>query len=289
MIITRVTGGLGNQLFQYATGRRLALRHGVPLKLDLSDYVGNPLRSYRLGHWAIAAEPATPAEIAALRGGDGPLGAIYRWLQSRRPAPLRRRHREVGQAFDGRVLQLGPEVYLQGYWQNEGYFVDVAPQLRQELRVTTAPSPAAAALAEEIAGCAAVSVHVRRGDYLHSGNERVHGVLGRDYYRRAMGLVAGRVAGARFFLFSDDPGWAGAEIGFGHPTRLASAGDAPDYEDLRLMAGCRHHIIANSSFSWWAAWLGEQRDSVVVAPERWFLAPDRDGQGIAPGRWIRCG
>lgn len=287
MIITRLTGGLGNQLFQYAAGRRLALRHGVPLKLDLGDYVGNPLRSYRLGHWAVAAEPATAAEIAALRGGDGLLGMLARWRESRRPAPLQRRYQEAGLAFDARVLQLGPEVYLQGYWQNEGYFADSAPLLRQELQVITAPSPAAAALAEAIAGCAAVSVHVRRGDYLHAGNERVHGVLGLDYYRRAMDLVAGRVAGAQFFLFSDDPAWAGAAIGFGHPARLASGTGTPDYEDMRLMRGCRHHIIANSSFSWWAAWLGEQADSMVVAPERWFAAAERDGRGIAPGRWAR--
>jgi hypothetical protein len=288
VIIARLSGGLGNQLFQYAAARRLALRHGVPLKLDLGLYAPGYSRSYRLFHLAVAAAPASPAEIRRLRGGDWPAGRLYRWLQARRPLPRRRWVAERRFTFDPEVLELGPAVYLQGYWQSERYFADSAAALRRELTVATPPSAANRELAGVIAATIAVSVHVRRSDYLHPGVAQVHGVAGPDYYRQAMDLVAGRSPGARFYLFSDDLGWARANIGFGHPVEYVDVnGPEAEYEDLRLMGLCRHHIIANSSFSWWAAWLGEGPDTMVIAPARWFAERGPDSRDLVPERWIR--
>lgn len=288
MIITRLSGGLGNQLFQYALGRRLALQHKVPLKLDLSGYTATYFRSYRLQHWSIVAEPAAPREIARLQGGRGPIGQVYRWYQARQPFTDRRWVAERSLRFEPALALLGPHVYLQGYWQSECYFTPIANQLRQELTVMTPPSAANRALAEEIGAVSSVSLHVRRSDYLQVEN-RHHGLAGVDYYQRAMAYLAERVAGARFYLFSDDPAWAREHIGFGHPCQVVELNDsATEYEDLRLMRGCRHHIIANSSFSWWAAWLSEGPSTIVIAPLRWFATPERDSRDIVPERWVRA-
>ena len=271
MIVVRLMGGLGNQLFQYAAGRRLAIRHGVELVLDLgwfrheAQLVAAPrrfeLEPYGLENERIELHPKE----------------ILRWEH---PSRLRFRHprqvirqRDGDLGVDARVLEAVDGVVLIGYWQSEQYFLDVEETIRSDVRRSTASD------------AGAVAVHIRRGDDIaHPQTHAVHGVLPVEYYDEAMQLVARQVDGARFLAFSDEPEWVKAELGSSLPLEVAAAARA--YDDLAAMADCRHHIIANSSFSWWGGWLGERADSVVVAPRRWFA--DRSStQRRRPDRWIR--
>jgi len=135
----------------------------------------------------------------------------------------------------------------------------------------------------------AVCIHVRRGDYISNPEtERVHGACSIDYYRSALVALRERTDHPRFFVFSDDPGWARAEFGSeGSITVVEINGADRNYEDLRLMSSCRHHVIANSTFSWWGAWLGAHAGQVVVAPKTWFASGDRDSRDICPASWLR--
>lgn len=289
-------GGLGNQMFQYALGRHLALRHGTGLKVDL-DFLLHGSRvapdttphDYNLPHFDIAATPATEAEIARLR--LPPARGWRRRLRRARLAitPSRRwtHAQERGFAFQPRVLETGPDVYLDGYWQSPRYFEPVASRIRQDFRVKTPPDARNAALLDQIGHGAAVAVHVRRGDYVTSpGAARVHGLCGLDYYEAALRLVAGRVSAPRFFVFSDDPAWARANLHLPGPaTFVDHNGDRP-WEDLRLMRACRHFVIANSSFSWWGAWLAEPAGKIVVAPKRWAREPGLNVATRHPPDWI---
>ena len=285
-VIVRLEGGLGNQLFQYATGRTIALVTGRDLLLDTSAYREDRLRSYQLDRFAIAARPLRRGDVPYLKLRRSRLGAIL---------PRRSRVEIVREAFPARV-PVWPEApvddagtpYLIGYWQSERYFAPIADTIRREVRVNAAPEGRNARLLDEIAASDAVAIHVRRGDYVSNpAATAYHGLCGLDYYRAAIRRLAGSVPRPHCFVFSDDLDWVRANLDTGHPTTFVGHNTDTPWEDLRLMAACRHFIVANSSFSWWGAWLGEWPGKQVIAPARWFQA-DHGGEGeIVPAGWLR--
>lgn len=290
MIVTRLRGGLGNQMFQYAAGRALALRTGAELKLDLGSYERSSLRSYALGPFPIQAEPATAEEVARLTRTP-PLLRIARRLLGREPRPPRSRVEEPDLTFHPEVLDLPDGVYLDGYWQSERYFADAAAVIRAELEP---PEPATARdreLAAAIDATESVSVHVRRGDYVSAAVAReMLGPCSLDYYRRATAWLGERIAEPALFVFSDEPEWVREHLDLPFPTTVVDHGgdaDGAAHRDLALMSRCRHHVIANSSFSWWGAWLGRDPEGRVVAPERWFARADLSSRDLVPERWVR--
>jgi Glycosyl transferase family 11 len=288
MVIARLMGGLGNQLFQYAAGRRLAHARSSLLKLDISDCGPRAKRQYRLHHFNVTQTVATPAELARFRG-KSPRALWTRIGDRFRPYARRRRLRERHFHFDPAILDAGGDVYLSGYWQSERYFTDVAGLLRREITWRAQPDAPNAAMAERIRAVAAVSLHVRRGDYLtNPAALALHGVCSPAYYTAAVARVVAATPDAHFFVFSDEPEWAWSNMRLGRPTTFVTLnGPDGDYEDLRLMSLCRHHVIANSSFSWWAAWLAARSDSLVIAPRRWFADPTNDTSDLIPARWLR--
>ena len=285
-VIVRLEGGLGNQLFQYATGRTIALATGRDLLLDTSAYREDRLRSYQLDRFAIAARPLRRRDVPSLKLRRSRLGAIL---------PRRSRVEIVREAFPARV-PVWPEApvddagtpYLIGYWQSERYFAPIADTIRREVRVNAAPEGRNARLLDEIAASDAVAIHVRRGDYVSNpAATAYHGLCGLDYYRAAIRRLAGSVPRPHCFVFSDDLDWVRANLDTGHPTTFVGHNTDTPWEDLRLMAACRHFIVANSSFSWWGAWQGEWPGKQVIAPARWFQA-DHGGEGeIVPAGWLR--
>ena len=288
MVVVHLYGGLGNQLFQYATGRSVAVHHRTALRLDAMDYTLHPSRAYCLGHFNIQAKLAWRGPFV------GPLAGFrsrhllrwqrmlpYFWLRSIKDRP---RHR-----FNPVIFEAGRNVRLKGYWQNERYFASIADLLRQELTVRTPPDRENAALAAAIREVESVSLHVRRTDYVgDDAGRRKHGSCAIEYYRTAVRELAARVREPHFFVFSDDPAWTRANLGFLHPaTFVTHNGIDRSQEDLRLMTLCRHHIIANSTFSWWGAWLGTKPGRVVIAPKRWFAADTYDTRELIPCTWQR--
>lgn len=293
MVITRLSGGLGNQLFQYAAGRRLALVRGAELKLDTSALVSSKYptpRHYELSAFSMKVAIASERELAGL-----PPSPRRTWssLLSRRFCPAEllslSYKKETHFHFDPAVLELTDGVYLDGYWQSERYFADVADVIRTDLTMANPADRQNQALLEQIGSGNAVSVHVRRGDYVtdtHTAD--YHGFCGLDYYRRAIQYIADVIANPVLFVFSDDLDWVRANLNTPYPTTIVGHnGPQRGVEDLRLMSACQHHILANSSFSWWGAWLDPRPDKIVVAPQRWFNKYDADTKDLCPESWVR--
>ncbi|MBC7282754.1 alpha-1,2-fucosyltransferase [Hoeflea sp.] len=285
MIITHINGGLGNQMFQYAAGRALALRHGAELLLDTRIFDGSTQFGLGLHHFAIAARQGLPAEMPPERRQQRLRYLIWRGLKLK-PHLLR----ENGLSYNAAFESAGDGVYLKGYWQSERYFKPVEAAIRADFQIVTPPSPANAAVLAELAERPAISLHIRRGDYVKdSRTNATHGTCSLDYYRRAVDLIAARMTEKPvIYTFSDDPAWVRDNLILPFAMRVMDHNDSDhNYEDLRLMSACRHHVIANSSFSWWGAWLNPSEDKIVVSPDRWFADPKLVNEDIWPESWVR--
>lgn len=279
MIIARLSDGLGNQMFQYAHGRALALRHGVPLRLDLSAYERDPKRRYGLDRFHTVQSFMTMEE--AQRVITRPLDRTQTWWDQ--PVVL-----EPHFHYTEDSLRIPASCYLIGFWQSERHFAGIGRLLRLEFTPTTPLVGANLDTARAIALSNAVSLHVRRGDYVSDPRViQLHGACSLDYYHRAAAVVAARVPDPTFFVFSDDPAWARENLRLDAPIRFVEHNGADPVEDLRLMSLCRHHVLANSSFSWWGAWLARHPEQVVAAPARWFAGYPHDTRDLVPDHWHR--
>ncbi len=290
MIIVRIIGGLGNQMFQYAAGKRLAATHNTVLKLDISEFKDYSLHAYGLSAFNTEELFATPEEIKLLKEPE--VGSLKKKLKKllRRPSKLGITHiRETQFNFAPEILTMPDSVYLDGYWQSEKYFSDIAEIIRKEFTVKSPQKDKNLALAQQITSCASVSLHVRRGDYVtDKKTNTIHGICDLDYYARCIERLGQQVHHPCFFIFSDDPEWAENNLKIPHPAIfIGHNGPEKNYEDLRLMSQCRHHIIANSSFSWWGAWLGQHQDTITYGPKRWFNSPSFNTQDLLPEAWNR--
>jgi len=280
VIVIRVQGGLGNQLFQYALGRALELAHHRSVRYDLSWFGNQKLRRYELDRFRTRVSLATAEQIERAR--QRPL--LARALDAVR-ARIATTYRT---GFDSAVLRTIGPAYLGGYWQSERYFADISDQLRAELTVANAPEGRNAEQLHRILQEPTVSLHVRRGDYVADRRTNAfHGTASLDYYRRALDRIGSIQADAHLLVFSDDIPWVRANLQTDFPiTYVDWNGPEQAYEDLRLMAACRHHIIANSSFSWWGAWLDPSSRKLVLAPERWYSDPTVRTVDLIPKSWV---
>ncbi len=290
MIIVRLIGGLGNQLFQYAVARHLAEIRGTALKIDVSGFETYKLHKYSLWPFNIQEHFASPEEVAMLTPKRGIVGRILR-RALRRPQKLANTHIKEKSLFyfDCEILNLPDGIYLNGYWQSEKYFANIEDIIRREVTVKMSQMDKNKELAELIASCAAVSIHIRRGDYISNNDtNKKHGTCELDYYFRCVEHLGQMVERPHFFIFSDDPGWAHDNLKLTHPTTIVDHnGVDKNYEDLRLMSQCRYNIIANSSFSWWGAWLNKNLDKIVLAPKKWLRSGHIDTSDLIPDSWIQ--
>ena len=294
MIITRLAGGLGNQLFQYAVARHLAEIHGAELKIDiqgLEDFKNHecPLwyHKYVLEPFNIHQSFASSEEVKTLTRRS----IAYR-LKNRmagRKGVAARTH-IIGKkhfVFEPGILELSDNVYLNGYWQSERYFLAIEDIIRSELSIKNSQEGRNKDLSEEIASCESVSLHIRWG-YTVTDEEHMYANLyDSGYYERCIGRMAERVTNAHFFVFSDNPKWVRENFILPYTvTFVDHNGRDKGYEDMRLMSQCKHHIIANSSFSWWGAWLNPRRDKLVFAPKVW-LTTEKWGivEDLIPAGW----
>jgi hypothetical protein len=292
MVIVHLKGGLGNQMFQYAAGRALALRRDEPLLFNTRSFPISGGRSYALDHYCTVGELAPARTVRRLtrqgygRYADALLRKANRLLGT---PPAVVRERKPFQYDPELFADLPADVYLEGYWQNERYFQDIAGTIRRELTLRAPPEGMNAQLLTAIEGCTAVSLHVRRGDYVaNQAALAFHGICPPAYYRRAIEIIQQRAANPHFFVFSDDIAWVKANLPIPEPaTYVAHNGPEAAHEDLRLLQACKHHIIANSTFSWWGAWLSDGPNKMVVAPRRWLNDPRYDASDLVPANWLR--
>ena len=285
-VVVGLSGGLGNQMFQYAAGRSLAVRIGVPLVLDLSWFCGQSERRFALSSFNIDAEQGSQCPWLLPRGQAIASRLSRRWLPRIMGVPV---WRETHFNYSSDFAALSEPLFLEGYWQSERYFREIRSLLLQEFTLRESLSPACTKLVEEINGCDAICVHVRRGDYLSNPvAAKVHGTCSLDYYRDGIGELCQGLVKPRCFVFSDDLAWVRASIVVDCPMTVVDVNAPNDVHlDLALMVACRHFLIANSSLSWWGAWLGNHAGKKVIAPKRWFLTPDKDTRDLLPESWRR--
>ncbi|GIT92597.1 alpha-1,2-fucosyltransferase [Jannaschia pagri] len=266
-------------MFQYATARALADRLGVDLALDTRDttllggHAGLQLHRYAIRHVPPETLPpgrkAHPLRYLAWRAFGGQL------------------LRERGLGVNAAVTGASDGTYLHGYFQSERYFADHGNAIRQDLTLLEPLSGESTRWRDRIAETPhAVSLHVRRGDYLSAGN---HGTCDAAYYARALSALTD-LLGTRphVFAFSDDPDWVRETLHLdADMSVIGHNGPDAGHEDMELMSVCDHHIIANSTFSWWGAWRNPSRDKIVVAPDVWFADPRQHNPDILPVDWYR--
>ena len=295
MIIVRLMGGLGNQMFQYAAGKALADRLGVPLQLDRtfldqrSENPGYTLRNFELDVFQISAGTVEKSVVARMRK---PLeNSMHRKLSNMFPSLIRNHvFSETQKKLIKEFELLTDPVYMEGYWQTEKYFLSIADQLRSKDFIPVAAiSSMNAELLRKIGRTSSVSMHVRRGDYVtNAETNKYHGICSVDYYQHSAKMIVEKTGADHFYVFSDDPEWVKANIVLPYSTTYISHNIAREsYWDIVLMQHCKHHIIANSSFSWWGAWLNSSKEKIVVAPEKWFTDPSAVSNQMISEGWIK--
>lgn len=277
-------------MFQYAAARALSLRKGTALAVDVSAF-----KNYELHHgfelqrvFNCIFEIASKADISRVLGWQSAV-TIQRVVSCKPFSLFIRKHfvREPHFNYWSGINNLPKDCYLSGYWQSEKYFADFADQIRADFKFQKVMEGMNAELARNISKVNAVSLHVRRGDYINNPvTMATHGLCSLEYYRDAIRYVIERVEAPQFFIFSDDTEWVKNNLKIDFPALYVQHNRGKEsYNDMRLMSLCRHHIIANSSFSWWGAWLNPNRDKIVVAPRKWF-ANQTDVQDLFPQGWV---
>lgn len=291
-VITRIFGGLGNQLFCYASARRLAVVNNAELVLDnisgfLYDYGFR--RKYQLDHFNIPCRKVTSAEQLF------PFHRIRRYLKRRWSQCLPFSEREYimqdGLNFEENLLKLNlkKSIFLEGYWQSEDYFKDIANTIREDLQINPPEGHDNLEMAEEMLSRISVAVHVR---FFDSPNQLSANNAPDDYYLHAIERMESYTNQAHYYIFSDNLDAARIRIPL-DDSRITlvgqNQGDDLAYADLWLMTKCKHFIIANSTFSWWGAWLGEESTSLIVSPDpdRFECSNSWRAKGLIPSRWIK--
>ena len=289
MIIVKIHGGLGNQMFQYALGRSIALRHGCAVKLDLSFYEQRNWketpRTFQLSFFRTQLMPCSEKERRQFIVNP----TIQKWnkrINRLNINFLSKYYQEKSCRFDENILTLKDNVYLEGYWQTPQYFEPFSAIIREDFTFREDLNDSNQALYERIVNAESVAVHIRRGDYL---TNPMHNVFEITYLQKAIQIMVEKLGkNIQLFIFSDDLNWCKVNLNNINPELpeyYCEGGDTK--EDLQLMSSCKHFIIANSSFSWWAAWLSGYQNKVVIAPKKWFNDVRKDTTDLLPKDWIQ--
>ncbi|MDR0913061.1 MAG: alpha-1,2-fucosyltransferase [Methanobrevibacter sp.] len=285
MITVKIKGGLGNQLFQYSAARSLAYDMKTDLYLDLSwfdNYPNAPEHvKYLLNDFNI--------ELSGFVGS-------YSWKLKKKINKIKKSSETQFKDYDAhneyydyneKIITLKDNIFLDGYWQDERYFLNNQEKIKENLEITTKPTKKNKILLKEIDSNNSIALTVRRGDYLTPSRKAQFGFCTLDYYNKAAEIIAKKVDNPIFYIFSDDPDWVEKNIKLNYPTNYISHNNKAKkyYEDLRLISHCKHHIMANSTFSWWGSWLSENPSKIAIGPEPWFNRYTMPH--IMPKNWVR--
>lgn len=292
MIVVKLQAGFANQMLQYAAGKYLAQKNGTTLLLDRSWLDSEATnRVYELDSYKLEQTFINPGDYVVLRPSDTSFKKLLKRaysVVSRKPllhGYIQDPHHYT--PYDKAFEKLGPNAYLEGYFMSQKFFPDMKQTLLKEFSYKNSPNQTNAKLLSSIKAGNAVSIHIRRGDYVaDKKTSKYHGVLGLDYYQKAVKEVVKKVPKAVFYIISDDPVWCKENLKLEYPTVYVDH-NTKGADDMRLMRACKHNIIANSTFSWWGAWLNENPDKIVVAPKQWFQGSSADVSDLIPKDWVR--
>jgi hypothetical protein len=290
MIISNIIGGLGNQMFQYAAGKSLAIKLGDAFKVDLRLFV-----DYKL-HQGFQLDKVFYCTIDVANHND--LVNVLSWQHNliikkflrKSVLKILRNNRFIVEPYHhywNGINNLTGNLYLDGYWQNEKYFIEMEDIIRKDFIFKEPLSQNNKIIAQHIASVNAVSLHIRRGDYVTNKKNSFIGLCQIDYYKKAIEIIKHNTFKPIFFVFSDDIPWAKENLSDILNINFVDNNKKNEsYNDMRLMSLCRHNIIANSSFSWWGAWLNSFNDKIIIAPKKWFIN-DSYKTNVVPKNWIK--
>jgi len=294
MIIVKLIGGLGNQMFQYALGRHLAYLNQTELKLDISyllDRRPRPnvvFRDFDLPIFNINAEVASAKEVASFTGRYPSRAQVY-WhrLMSiiQPPAVIQ----ENSPEFDAVILRTRDNSYLTGYWQSEKYFKAIETTIRTDFSFKQPVLAESRALAESIVQTKSVCLNVRRTDFVNvPSSSQTLGFIGLDYYEHATNYLEQQVKDLHYFVFSDELEWCKQNLKLTMPHTFVEHRHAGEkfYNYLQLMTICKHYIIPNSTFAWWGAWLNPSGKKIVITPKNWYADIHRNNKDLISANWI---
>lgn len=287
MIVVKLKGGLGNQMFQYATGLAVSLEWNEELKLDITGYddpryvYANTPRQYRMFPFSLSANIATVNEVEKARN---PLGIISKLLRAFNQRVLKRHYSDYDPSFFKKHHK-----YIEGYFQSEKNFINIKDKILEEFTLKKEFETNTFLVENnKIDRMKGVSIHIRRGDYVSDPKTRsTHGVCSGEYYKQAIDLMRSKVGSPIFYFFSDDIEWVKNEFGEHDDFKYVSNPKLEEYEELLLMSSCAHNIIANSSFSWWGAYLNQNPHKIAVAPKKWVNKVPDPHPNIIPEGWVR--
>lgn len=278
MITVSLQGGLGNQMFQYAAARALAEKHGTDVSLDLTWFdqikdANTTPRVYELDAFEL------DKSVNKVHGGL--------WQRVQRKLHALQAYQEPHFHYDSAFQELPNNTVLHGYFQSEKYFKKYRKELLNDFTwQTEASSKDKALLAKISRDTQSVSIHVRRGDYVdNKAAHAFHGLTTVEYYHLALKQLKKRVTRPNLYVFSDEPIWCKQHLTFTGPTIYISH-NTQGSDDMHLMEACQHNIIANSSFSWWGAWLNENPNKIIIAPKAWFAHKESNTKDVIPSTWL---
>jgi len=293
VIVVKLMGGLGNQLFQYATGRALALKHKTELKLDLSFLNADPKNEYTKRGFELNIFN-TKYLIASYNDIDAfyKKSLLDKFISEYFPSSVLKKNIFNQNDFsfmEDFFTSSSKRTYLNGYWQSEKYFSSIREILLKDLVIKKEMSEQCKFTKDLILNSNSVSLHIRRGDYVSDKNaNEFHGTLPLEYYNKAMAHFNGLFKDVKVFIFSDDMDWVKSNL------KLVNECEYVDFNtgensvfDMYLMSQCKHNIIANSSFSWWGAWLNQNPEKMVIAPHLWFADKNLNTKDLIPTSWLK--
>lgn len=287
MIIAKLKGGLGNQMFQYAVGLAVVLKNNEELKLDATGYDdirhvnSDTPRKYRLFAFNISGSLATVEEVIRYRN---PFGIFSRGLRFFNQRILKNYYPDYHPDLFNRKYK-----YIEGYFQSEKNFIDIKDRVIEEFTLKKEfESEEFLQERNKINKTKSVSIHIRRGDYVNDKTTNNYfGTCSKEYYKKAIKIMKSKIDSPVFYFFSDDIEWVKKEFGEQENFHFTSNPKLQDYEELILMSLCAHNIIANSSFSWWGAYLNQNENKIVIAPKKWVAVEPDPHPSIIPDSWIR--
>jgi hypothetical protein len=290
MIIVKLSGGLGNQMFQAATGEAISRHFKTELKFDLSFLEKNnsstttfTTRKFRLDSFKFALNFANEKELRFFFP-DSKSNLIL-WSQKIRKKVLKCTVLIDTWNFQNIFNYTTKCIYLDGFWQSEDYFKAIRASIINLFRFPAIPFNSVPLL-QSIKSTNSISIHFRRGDYVNNEHiSSIHNVCDLTYYERAIDYITERQKAIKLFLFSDEPEWLFGNFKSEFEFEIVKTDS--DITDMHLMSRCRHNIIANSSFSWWAAWLNQNPDKIVIAPKKWFATDIANYENVVPISWIK--
>jgi len=291
VIVVKLMGGMGNQLFQYAAGRALALKYQTELKIDVSFLNADPKneytkREFELNKFNTTFLIASPKDIATFYKKS----LFDKFISAFFPNSIFKKNifnqNDFGFMEDF-FTSSSKRTYLNGYWQSEKYFNSIREILLKDLVIKKEMTEACNLMKTQIQNSNSVSLHIRRGDYVSNKNaNEFHGILPLDYYHRAIAYLNEKKSNLKVYVFSDDIDWVKINLKLENTCVYIDFNTGDDSVfDMYLMSICKHNIIANSSFSWWGAWLNQNPEKIVIAPQLWFADKSLNTNDLIPSTW----